>query len=49
MIGFIIGVIVGGVIMFFVYGNNKKKMTDAHAKISQELYEAKYKIKEMRK
>lgn len=49
MLQFIGGVIVGAVIMFFVYGNNKKKMTDAHAKVSQELYEAKAKIKEMRK
>jgi uncharacterized membrane-anchored protein YhcB (DUF1043 family) len=44
-----IGVIIGGVIMFFVYSNNKKKMSLLNDKIQKELDEKKAELKELAK
>ena len=45
----LLGVAVGGVVMFFVFNNNKKKMSQVADNLEKELLEAKNKIVDLSK
>lgn len=48
IISLVIGIVIGGGVMFFIYGNNKNKMSKVYDKVAKELYEANEKIKKLK-